>query len=244
MLEMYLAYCDDEPIQLEYTKRIAEKWAAEAGVLLEFTGYHSGEEVLFENTEGYPFDLLILDIDMQGMDGMTLAEKIRRKDERLPIVFLTNLEEYVFQGYELHALRYLLKPLNEEKLFPLLDEINGSKSRQKRYLIENVRGDLVKIELGDIIYIEALGHYLKIHTRQRDYELKKSLSDISTELMEAQGVSGAAGFVSTHRSFLVNLFHVERLLRTDCILSDGSAVPVSRNAYKSVNEAFIAYYRI
>lgn len=238
---MYLAYCDDEPIQLEYTKKLAQRWAAGTGAALQFSSYCSAEEILFENMEGFPFDLLILDIDMQGMDGMTLAKKIRERDESLPIVFLTNLEEYVFQGYEIRALRYLLKPLNEEKLFPLLDEINTAKNREKRYLIENIRGDLIKLELDDIYYIEAAGHYLKIHTRHQDYEVKKSLSDISTELMESHGAS-AAGFVSTHRSFLVNLLHVERLFRTECILSDGSTVPVSRNAYKAVNEAFIAYY--
>ena len=232
---MRLAYCDDEEIQLEYMQRLAEQWAKQTSVSLTYCAYKSAEELLFENTEGYPFDLLILDIDMKGMDGMALARKIREKDDKIPILFLTNKREYVFEGYEVQALRYLLKPISEEKLFPLLGEVHTAAREEVQSLIVSVDGNHCKIAVPDILYLEADGHYVRIHTVKRDYVVKRAFTELAEEL--------ADGFVTTHRSYLVHLLHVERVQRTECILSDGSSVPVSRNSYKAVNEEFIRYWK-
>lgn len=232
---MRLAYCDDEEIQLEYMQRLAEHWAKQMGVSLTYCAYKSAEELLFENTEGYPFDLLILDIDMQGMSGMELARKIRTKDDKIPILFLTNKREYVFEGYEVQALRYLLKPISEEKLFPLLNEVCTAAREEVQSLIVSSDGEHCKIAVSDILYLEADGHYVRIHTVKRDYMVKRAFTELSGEL--------ADGFVLTHRSYLVHLLHVERVQRAECILSDGSSVPVSRNSYKALNEAFIRYWK-
>ena len=232
---MRLAYCDDEEIQLEYMQRLAEQWAKQAGVSLTYCAYKSAEELLFENAEGYPFDLLILDIDMRGMDGMALARKIREKDAKIPILFLTNKREYVFEGYEVQALRYLLKPMSEEKLFPLLHEVHMTAREEVQSLIVSAEGEHCKIAVSDILYLEADGHYVRIHTAKGDYVVKRAFTELAAEL--------AHGFVSSHRSYLVHLLHVERVQRTECILSDGSSIPVSRNSYKAVNEAFIRYWK-
>ena len=232
---MRLAYCDDEEIQLEYMQRLAEHWAKQAGVSLTYCAYKSAEELLFENAEGYPFDLLILDIDMPGMSGMVLARKIRAKDAKIPILFLTNREEYVFEGYEVQALRYMLKPMSEEKLFPLLNEVCTAAKEEVQSLIVSADGEHCKIAVPDILCLEADGHYVRIHTVKRDYMVKRAFTELAGELTD--------GFAATHRSYLVHLLHVERVQRTECILSDGSSVPVSRNSYKAVNEAFIKYWK-
>lgn len=232
---MRLAYCDDEEIQLEYVQKLAETWAARYGESMTYLAYKSAKELLFENMDNYPFDLLILDIDMDGMNGMELAHKIREKDAKLPILFLTNRKEYVFEGYEVQALRYLLKPLDEEKLFPILDELCTMEKKEKEYVILSIAGENIKLEQDEIFYVEVNGHYLMIHTAKDAYEVKMSLAEMAETLTDA--------FVATHRSFMVNLEHVERVMRTECLLSDGSSVPISRNCYKAVNEAFIQYYR-
>ena len=113
--------------------------------------------------------------------------------------------------------------------------------KERRYLIENVGGETVKILVDTIYSVEAKGHYIRLHTSVGDYEYKKNLSEIAEELAKDQP-GQKTEFISTHRSFLVSLAAVERVQRTECILCDGSSVPVSRNAYKSVNEAFIRYY--
>ena len=238
---MNIAYCEDEKIQLEYMEQLIKKWADEGKCAVTYFGYGSAKELLFEHPDSFPFDLLLLDIDMDGMDGMALAKEIRKWDKELPIIFLTNRSEYVFEGYEVGALRYLLKPLEEKKLFSLLDDIFATQGKEKRYLIETVDGETVKIPVDTIYSVEAKGHYICLHTSEGNYEYKKNLSEIAEELTKEQP-GQKSKFISTHRSFLVSLAAVERVQRTECILTDGSSVPVSRNAYKSVNEAFIRYY--
>lgn len=246
---MRIAYCDDEQVQLDYLAHLVAEWSGEFGVSCEFTGYQSAKELLFENPDRIPFDLLILDIDMQGMDGMELARNIRTRDKSVPILFLTNRKEYVFEGYEVNALCYILKPISEEKLAPILSELSANMGEEKQYLIETIDGEKRKIALEEIIYAEAEGHYVHLHTTQGDFSYKKNISELEREIVKLEtDTTGGKGtvrqqmFVSTHRSFLVNLEHVERVLRTDCILSDGSSVPISRNSYKAVNEAFISFY--
>ena len=129
---MNIAYCEDEKIQLEYMEQLIKKWADEGNDTVTYFGYGSAKELLFEHPDSFPFDLLLLDIDMDGMDGMALAKEIRKKDQKLPIVFLTNRSEYVFEGYEVGALRYLLKPVEETKLFSLLDEISYALGKERR----------------------------------------------------------------------------------------------------------------
>ena len=152
---MNIAYCEDEKIQLEYMEQLIRKWADEGNDTVTYFGYGSAKELLFEHPDSFPFDLLLLDIDMDGMDGMALAKEIRKKDQKLPIVFLTNRSEYVFEGYEVGALRYLLKPVEETKLFSLLDEISYALGKERRYLIENVGGETVKIPV-DTIYLSLI----------------------------------------------------------------------------------------
>lgn len=237
---MRLAYCEDEKIQLEYMHTLCEEWAMQMGEPLTYCGYRSAKEMLFENMENYPFDLLMLDIDMEGMSGMELARCIRKTDEAIPIIFLTNRKEYVFEGYEVRALRYLLKPIDKEKLFPILNELCAAAKQEKNYLIISVAGEHIKLEQKEILYVEANGHYLTIHTLQEAYEIKKPLSELMEEISHT--TDGREHFISSHRSFWVNLAHIERVMRTECLLSDGSKIPVSRSCYKAVNEAFIQYY--
>ena len=240
---MRIAYCDDEQVQLDYLAQLVAEWSNKSGVACDFTGYLSAKELLFENPERIPFNLLILDIDMQGMDGMELARDIRKRDKSVPILFLTNRKEYVFEGYEVNALRYLLKPINEEKLTPILSGLVLEAAEEKRYLIETIDGENRKIALQDILFVEAKGHYVHLHTIEGDFSYKKPISELEKEILSLEKGTKASAFVSSHRSFLVNLAHIERVLRTDCLLDDGSKVPISRNSYKAVNEAFISFYR-
>lgn len=103
---------------------------------------------LFQYPGSYPFDLIFLDIDLGGMDGMALARKIRETDSEVPILFLTNHKEYVFEGYEVQAFRYLLKPVTEDTLFPLLEELQAMRGQEKPHLLLSVwRGDAEAVSL-------------------------------------------------------------------------------------------------
>lgn len=104
---------------------MAAAWAEQRGEAAELQLYNSAEQLLFEvgqpEAQELVFDLILLDIQMGGMDGITLARQLRAQDKRVTLAFLTAAREYVFEGYEVQAVRYLLKPMQQEKVFELLD---------------------------------------------------------------------------------------------------------------------------
>lgn len=233
---MRIVYCDDEPVQGIYVKQFAEEWGKKNGIPCSVAVYGSAEEFLLETDPSFPFDLAILDIEMDRMNGMELAKKIRAADNGAAVAFLTGKREYVFEGYEVQALRYLMKPLRKAQFFELLDQVRSGLERNKRYLIVSIDGENRKIDTDGIAYLEAIGHYVGIHTQEGVVKVKETLAGLQKELPPDQ-------FVPTHRSYAVNLRDVVKITRTDCILTGGTAVPVSRNLYRRVNEAFLSYYK-
>jgi len=241
--QLRVAYCEDEQIQLEKMEQLLKQWATQNQVKYSVEGYVSGEAFFFENEQQYPFDLIFIDIEMGMMNGMEIAKKIRETDENIEIVFLTNRREFVFEGYEVKALRYCVKPISEEKLNEILRKVITQKREEKCYLIEKQDGEMRKINLSTVFYIEANGHYIEINTRQGHYQFKKSLQEIMEYLIEKKGSLEQAGFLLTHRSYLVNVEFIDSVNKTECILENGKGIPISRNSYQKVNLAFIHYYQ-
>jgi DNA-binding LytR/AlgR family response regulator len=234
---MIIGLCDDDETQLNYIEMLIKGWSKQRHIPCEVLRYCSAEEFLFEQGDRYPFDLIILDIQMKQMNGMELARRIRDVEKDIPIIFLTGIRDYVFEGYEVGALRYLLKPVKEEQLIVAFDEINHDlNSIKKNYYIFRHGGEMMKQDHEGIIYVEALGHYIKMITTGQAYEWKDSISQIGKAL-------NMEDFIYTHRSYIVNLKYVEKINKTDCLLSNGITIPVSRSNYQSLNEAFIKYYR-
>ena len=127
---MRICICDDEISQCDVLKEMILAHGAHA-----VTVYHSAEELLFECENNYAFDCIFLDIQMKGINGIECARKIREKDSHVILVFLSAISDYVFEGYEVQAIRYLLKPLQEEQFFPLLRQLEEQKNAKKKYLI-------------------------------------------------------------------------------------------------------------
>lgn len=234
---MKLAFIDDEQAQSLILKDMILAWEQKPGQACEITVFESGEAFLFEHPDNYPYDLLLLDIQMEGISGIELAKRIREKDEKIVLAFLTNCEEYVFAGYEVLAARYLMKLLEEEKIFELLDYAGARTRREKQYFICSVQGETVRVDIEEIVFAEAQKHYVRMLLKDgRELVIKYNFTDLIQELPEDR-------YVLAHRSYLVNLDCVVRIMKTECFLNDGGSIPVSRSRYKALNEAFIRYYR-
>ena len=235
---MRICFCDDEASTRSQFERMAAAWAEQRGEAAELQLYNSAEQLLFEvgqpEAQELAFDLILLDIQMGGMDGITLARQLRAQDKRVTRAVLTAAREYVCEGYEVQAVRYLLKPMQQEKVFELLDLARQNLQEQPS-LILNCADEKKKLYLSQIAAIEAQGHYLIFHTTTGQLQQKASLSSLAGHLGDS--------FVMSHRSFYVNLAHLLRISRTECTLDTGLTVPVSRGAYKNLNEQFILYYR-
>lgn len=154
---MRICFCDDEPAMRQLLEQMVRRWAQQTGTACELSCCASAEQMLFENQENFAFDLILLDIQMERMDGIQLAKTIRQRDQRVLIAFLTAVREHVFEGYEVQAVRYLLKPLQEEKLFELLQLAADRAREQRPYLILGPEGERRKVYLDALLSVEAQG---------------------------------------------------------------------------------------
>ncbi len=237
---MRIAYCEDEAAQAELVRSMIMQWAESRRIAADVVLFESAEEFLFKNDD-YPYDAVFLDIAMRQMNGVELARAIRGKDRKLPIAFLTADKTFAIEGYEVHAVRYLLKPIAMEKLGSLLDELSaecGGNPEDTVCITIGEKGAVRKLAESSICYAEVLGHYTQLHLNDNTaIRIKESLAAVA-EMLHRKEL-----FVKCHRSFVVNLSYVERISRTECTLSGGAVLPVSRSAYQELNERFIQYYR-
>lgn len=227
-----IAICDDESSVIEYVSSIVTDWETESGHSVVLRSFSSAESFLFSYEDENDYDILLLDVEMGEMDGVSLAKAIRKKNETVQIVFITGYSEYISEGYEVAALHYLMKPVKPEKLFEVLNRATEKLEKNERILTLSLSGEMVRIPLHEIAYIDVNGNYITLHGKE-DYTAKKTLGDIQKELDER--------FFKVGRSCIVNLNMVQRVTKTDCYLSNGSSLPLPRGAYESLNRAIISF---
>ncbi len=232
-----IAVCEDEKAQREYLTDLMERWRGTSGEKVAVDTYISAEQFLFETEEKDSYDLLLLDIQMGQMNGVELARKVREQDAKVSIVFLTGIKDYAIEGYEVGAVRYLLKPVKEAEFFALLDRIcEEAKEQKEDYFLFQTAGATNRVPFSGILYAEAEGHYVCLKTSEKEWKWKENISARSEELE-------AKGFFLLRRGLYVNLAKVEQIGKTECVLENGEVLPVSKARYQAINEAFIAYYK-
>lgn len=237
---MRIAYCEDEAAQAQLVRTMIEQWAECRQESAEVVLFESAEEFLFKNDD-FPYDIVFLDIAMRQINGVELARTIRKKDKKLPIAFLTADKAFAIEGYEVHAVRYLLKPITAEKLESFLDELLAEQQNEIEDTIcitIGEKGNTKRIVENSICYVEVLGHYTQLHLVDAPtIRIKESLASIMNYFHRKEL------FVKCHRSYVVNLLYVDRINRTECTLLDKTVLPISRSSYHVFNERFIQYYR-
>lgn len=235
---MTICYCEDESAQAKAFAIKIDQWAKNKNIAVHTDLFESAEEYLFK-AEQNTYDVIFLDISMRGQNGMELARQIREKEKDVILVFVTSDASYVFDGYEVGAYRYLMKPVDEEKLWEILDYARTQKEvEEENYILVKKDSQSVRINLKDIIYIEAQKHYVNLCMENKEsINIKTAFTELLQETQEKSDT-----ILLTHRSYAVNIEKVVRIGRTECVLSDSSVIPVSRSFYKEVNEAFIKYH--
>ena len=227
---MRIAVCDDEERFLTDLRERIDKIYNSLDVVVDC--YNSGRTLL-KNFEKQPYDLVFLDIEMPEMDGITLAKKLRELSKELNIVFLTGHVEYALEGYEVNALRYLTKPVREDKLLEVLRYVSDKLTENHKLKIR-LDGEDTFIDVNDIIYLEAQNQYIMIYTKMGDFLVRYNISDYEAELSKD-------GFFRVHRSYLIALSKVKKIGKTDVVMEGDKTVPVSRGNIKGLKEALYAY---
>lgn len=225
-----VAICDDSKPDSQFVLGIVNQWAQDRNLSVQAEVFPSAERFLFRYAEEKQWDILLLDIEMGQMDGVTMAKRIRRDNEAVQIIFLTGYSDYIAEGYEVAALHYLMKPVSPEKLMSVLDRAAETRRQEDRCLNLTLSGEMVRIPFYEIRYLDVRQNYVTVHGKQ-EYTVKRTLSDLETEL--------DSRFCRIGRSFLVNLRYVQRVTRSEVFLSDGTTLPLPRGAYETLNRAII-----
>ena len=129
-----VAIVDDSRTDAGFVEELLVQWAADRHVVVQTEQFHSAESFLFRYAEDKAWDILLLDIEMGAMDGVTMAKKVRSQNEVVQIVFITGYSDYIAEGYEVAALHYLMKPVKQEKLFAVLDRALEKRKQEDRCL--------------------------------------------------------------------------------------------------------------
>lgn len=235
MNKLKIAICDDEKLQLNLLEKYCLAWLSENKLHAEITTYSSAEAFLFAYEDDKTFDILLLDIQMKELDGISLAKKLRELGDKLSIIFITGVKDFVFEGYHVQAIDYILKPVEQNKLTIALDRAYKSLQKPEPYIFLQIDNELIKLNEKDILYIESTGHKSIVYTDNGKYEIKKGISIIEKELKQNF-------FYKCHRSYIVNIIHISSISKTD-VKINAVLIPIARGKWEELNRAFLNYYR-
>jgi DNA-binding LytR/AlgR family response regulator len=233
MNQYRVAVCDDD---IEELNDLCDKIS---GILEDndakyaIDRFMSGEKVLDAIVrQKKNYHIIFLDILMTGVDGVTAAQKIREHAEDVSIVFITSSPNFVFKGYDVQALHYILKPVDTKKLARAL--LYDWTRNEKNFLDVKLKHSVCRIWHDDILYLESKGRKVKIATKNGDYETYGTLNQFNNLLPSNK-------FIPSHKSFVVNLNFVTRITRTSFTTICNQAIPISKTYYAEAKKAFINF---
>lgn len=233
-MKLKIAICDDDAAQAGMLSEAVSAWAEGKKRMAEIRTYASGEAFLCDYDREKDFNLLLLDIEMNGISGIDLAKSLRRDNSRAEILFLTSHTEFYGEGYEVDAIHYLIKPIDRARLSAVLDKAEGKLAVEPPFLILNSEGRVIKLYESEIYYVEAFLHYVNFVTGDGNYTVRDKISDLVQRLSD--------GFYRAHRSYLVSLEHIKRIARNEILMENGATVPLARGKYDDINQAYIQFY--
>lgn len=228
-----IAIVEDEEHYISTLKQYLQQYQEQNGEDIEVTVYHDGDEIAaFYQAQ---FDIILMDIEMKFIDGMTAAEEIRRKDATVEIIFITNAPQYAIRGYEVGALDYILKPVPyftfSQKLTRAVSKL---KKREKKWATIAVRGGVMRMDVSDIYYIESQGHNLLYHTKEGDIISPGTMKSVEKSMEKLS-------FVRMNKCYLVNLEHVDGIQEKSAVVH-GEKLLISRPRMKQFMQELTRYW--
>ncbi|BCN29195.1 LytR/AlgR family response regulator transcription factor [Anaeromicropila herbilytica] len=227
-----VAIVDDEASSVEQLKNFLIQYQKERNEVMNIVTFSDGDEIV-ENYKA-EYDIILLDIEMKFMDGMTAAEHIRKVDPEVVIIFITNMAQYAIKGYTVNATDYVLKPVSYFAFSQRIDKVvNRMDKKEKKYLAIGVKGGTVKLYISDIYYIESQGHRLIFHTKEEEHVIFGTMKEIEEKLKDMD-------FYRCNKGSLLNLAHVDGV--QDGIVSvNKEQIVISRGRKKEFMEALTNY---
>ncbi|MDI6944679.1 MULTISPECIES: LytR/AlgR family response regulator transcription factor [Microbacterium] len=229
-----IAVVEDDPGSIDRLLSHLDRFQREHDERFHIGAFHDGADILDDYRPDW--DVLLLDIQMERVDGMTAARRIREVDGEVIIVFVTSSPQYAISGYEVDALSYLLKPVSyaafEQEMERCLVRL---RRRERRHLLfSTTDGARHRVDVADIVYLESAKHNVLIHTLETDHTVVATLKAMEAELADE-------GFHRCNSGYLVNLRHVTGVEGSDCRMRGGARLQISRPRKKDFLAALASY---
>lgn len=232
-----LAICDDEPETRYYIGRTLIGAFREQGVPVSLEHYSDGNRFLDSFEAHQHFDVIFMDIEMPGINGLEVCRRIRKASADCIIVFISNKDELVFQSFEVQPFRFVRKTELGAVCTRLVCDIRKEllkKSRRILRITESGSGFIYSFAVNEILYVEAQRKQTRVVTRHDGIAMTVKLTDVEEQLRPF-------AFLKPHRSYLVNCSYVSIIQKDVIVLKDGTHIPLSRNRIDQVRTEFIRY---
>lgn len=229
-----IAVCDDEIIACSNIAAKIRDILEQLKTPCLIRQFNSGQELLQAPEK---FDIIFLDIIMRGLDGMATAQFLRSKSPDIILIFISSSRDYVFDAYDVEAFQYLLKPIDVGKLRHVLEKaVCKTETHSSEYMIINIERQKKKMFLDDICYFEIRGRKIDIHKTDDILTYYEQIGILEKNL---QG----KGFFRCHKSYLINLRHVDTYNRQEVTLDNGEKIMIAKRRYDDFIKEILSYMR-
>ena len=234
---MNIAICDDEKGACLVIEELVRKADSDA----EISVFTNPDELL--NAEDL-FDLVFLDIQMEEMTGIDVAKRLRTREIQPEIVFISAVQEYVFDAFDVEAFHYLIKPVDPAKFAKVYDRVKMRIADKKKNLLETEEAAILSVKsktrqyslkMTDVLYVENQLKKLLIHTKEETIDLYGAMKDIEAQTGD--------GFFRCHRGYLVNLGHIKSYSKDEILLDNGERIMIAKERYPEFIKAYMHFLR-
>ena len=234
---MRIAACDDDVRFLRELSFLLNQYGEENHCNVEYKTYTNPLELVNQIEKGMHYDAILLDVFMPGINGIQCAKDIRAFDSFVKIVFLTSSSEYAVESYSVRAYQYLLKPVQKDNLFRVLKTLEKETEKvEKNILIFKSKTGITKVALSKLEYCEVINRKIILHlTNGEECECNLRMNELEEKLKEHRR------FLKAHRSFLVNMDHIQTLTTHSVIMECGVKIPVPREKYAQIKQIYMEY---
>lgn len=229
-----IAIVEDDITYASQLKEYLARYEEENSESFLVSTYSDGDMIVEDYRS--QFDVILMDVEMRFMDGMTAAEQIRKRDKEVVIIFITNMPQYAIRGYAVEALDYVLKPVNYFAFSQRLGRAIGRmRRREEKSVIIPVKGGQARIDVGSIYYIESQGHSIIYYTSHGEYVSSGTMRDSEEALRSLHFFRGS-------KWSLINLAQVDGVENGSAMLKNGKSIPITRGRKKEFMEALANYW--
>jgi len=228
--ELKVAICDDEKIFVDQLKVLIYDYANKHRFGMVIDVFERGEDLLKTTKK---FDIIYLDYQMSGIDGMDTARALRAKNVQGNIIFVTNYPDFVYSAFEVNTFRFIKKPIEKKDIDDSLDAYFKRFGNDYPIILYSDR-EAVKVETSEIIFLEALGKHCVLHKKDQTFECAKTMAEIYRMLPRNH-------FYKINRAFIVNFNYIDRFSSEVVVFKNGEKAYISRNYMTAFKNAYKNY---